>query len=45
MAIDISALDMLPAESAGLGPCRPGTCLFTCITVSCTYTCELTEAG
>ena len=43
MAIDITALEMLPAEPAGLAPCG---WLFTCRVScggTCDYTCDITR--
>ena len=37
MAIDINALEMLPAETEGLAPCRSDSCLLTCL-ITCLVT-------
>lgn len=47
MAVDISALDLLPAETQGLFPCHDScgwlvTCDFSCLP-SCTNTCKQTD--
>ena len=45
MTIDVTALEMLPAETNGLRPCgQILTCLWTCWPgQTCTNTCTVTE--
>jgi hypothetical protein len=43
MEIDISVLELLPAEAERLKPCNPkGTCSWSCSN-SCGDSCEVTE--